>query len=383
MVNKERIVETFLSFVHTDSHSRDERAMADLVRRLCEEIGAGVEEDDAGEAVGGNAGNVIARLPGTLPGRPFMLSAHMDTVTPGEGVRATLEDGKVRTDGTTILGGDDKAGCAVLIETMRVLGEGRFDHTGVEAVFSICEEVGLLGAKHVDASRLEARRGLVFDAETPTEAYTKGPASSSIEFQVHGLEAHAGVAPEQGISAIRVAAEGIAAMRLGRVDDDTTANIGRIEGGTRTNIVPNLVTLRGEARSFVEEKLEAQLAHMRECLETAAARYEVTVDGVTTRARVETKVERSYAAMEVPDDAPVVRMAKQAAKNLGFEIETKASGGGADCNIFNERGIECVNVGCGERAIHTVNEWADVADMVRAAELAIEVIRLHAEAERA
>lgn len=378
MVNRERIVETFLSFVRTDSHSRDERRMADLVRRYCEELGATVEEDNAGAAVGGNAGNLVARLPGTIKGRPFMLSSHMDTVTPGEGVRPKVEGDKVRTDGTTILGGDNKTGVAVIVETMRMLREENIPHTGVEAVFSICEEVGLLGAKHVDASRLEARQGIVFDAESPTELYIKGPASSSIAFTIYGLEAHAGVAPEQGISAIKIAAEAIAEMKLGRIDADTTANIGCIEGGTRTNIIPNLVTVRGEARSFVEEKLEAQLAHMRECMERAAAKCQVTVDGVKTNARVETKVERSYAAMNVPDSAHVVKLVKEAAGNLGFEVKTLASGGGSDANIFNEQGIECANLGCGERAIHTVNEWADINDMCRAAELAIEVIKLNA-----
>lgn len=380
MVNKERIVETFLSFVRTDSHSRDERRMADLVRRYCEELGASVEEDAAGAAVGGNAGNIIARLPGNVPGRPFMLSAHMDTVTPGEGIKATVEDGRVRTDGTTILGGDDKTGLTVIIETMRLLQEEKIPHTGIEAVISICEEVGLLGAKEVDTSRLDARQGLIFDAESPTELYTKGPASSSVEFEIHGLEAHAGVAPEQGISAIVIAAQGIAAMKLGRIDSETTANIGRIEGGGRTNIIPNHVVLRGEARSMVESKMDAQLAHMRECLEEAASKYEVTVDGVTTRARVETRIERSYAAMDVPESSQVVRLVKEAAQGLGFEVQVLASGGGCDANIFNERGIECANLGCGERAIHTVNEWADIADMVRATELAIEVIRLNAKA---
>jgi tripeptide aminopeptidase len=382
MVNKERILETFLSFVRTDSHSRDERKMADLVRRYCEELGATVEEDNAGEAVGGNAGNIIARLPCTVSGgRPFMLSAHMDTVTPGEGVQPRVEDGRVRTDGRTILGGDDKTGVAVVIETMRVLQEQKIPHAGVEAVISICEEVGLLGAKEVDTSRLKARHGLIFDAESPTHLYTKGPASSSVEFVIHGLEAHAGVAPEQGISAIKIAAEGIAVMKLGRIDEETTANIGVIEGGGRTNIITNRVTLRGEARSFVESKMEAQLAHMRKCLEEAAAKYEVTVEGVTTRGRVETKIEKSYSAMDVADSSLVVELVKGAAKRLGFEVETLASGGGCDANIFNGQGIECANLGCGERAVHTVNEWADIADMCRAAELAVEVIKLNAEAK--
>jgi tripeptide aminopeptidase len=160
MVNKERIIETFLSFVHTDSHSRDERRMADLVRRYCEELGASVEEDAAGAAVGGNAGNIIARLPGSVAGRPFMLSAHMDTVTPGEGIKATVEDGRVRTDGTTILGGDDKTGLTVIIETMRLLQEEKIPHTGIEAVISICEEVGCSARKRLTRRASKRVKGL-------------------------------------------------------------------------------------------------------------------------------------------------------------------------------------------------------------------------------
>src|SRR5215213_6773332 len=373
MINQERIKNLLLELVQIDSVSREERDVAERIRALCEEMGAEVFVDDAGQKAGGNTGNVIARFPGTLAdAEPVMMSAHMDTVVPGKNVKPIVEGDIIRTDGTTVLGGDDKSGCAVIIETIRSLQEQSIPHAPIDAVFSICEEVGLLGAKHLDMSKVRARYGIVFDSDDPGFLFTKGPSANHFEFKIHGLESHAGVAPEQGISAIRIAAEAIAAMKLGRIDEETTANIGVIQGGEATNIITNLVTLRGEARSLDDAKLEAQTAHMVKCLEDAAAKYEVTVDGVTTKARVESEVSREYYAMDVPDDSRVVRLVKEAASRMGLKVETMASGGGCDANIFNKRGIECANL--------TVKEWLDVKDMYASAEMTLEIMRLNGEA---
>src|SRR3954466_16192082 len=278
MINQERIKNLLLELVQIDSHSRHERDVAERIKKHCEEMGAEVEIDDAGEKVGGNSGNVIARFKGTIPdAEPIMMSAHMDTVVPGENVKPVIEGDIIRTDGSTVLGGDDKSGCAVIIETIRCLQEQNIPHTDIEAVFSICEEVGLLGAKHLDVSKIRSKYGIVFDSDDPGFLFTKGPSANHLEFKVYGLESHAGVAPEQGISAIKIAAEAISAMKLGRIDEETTANIGVIQGGEATNIITNFVLLRGEARSLDDSKLEAQSAHMVKCLEDAAAKYEVTV----------------------------------------------------------------------------------------------------------
>jgi tripeptide aminopeptidase len=380
MINQERIKNLLLELVQIDSVSREERDVAERVKQICEELGAEVFIDDAGSKVGGNTGNVIARFPGTVnAAEPIMMSAHMDTVVPGRGVKPVVEGDIIRTDGTTVLGGDDKSGCAVIIETIRCLLEQNIPHAPIDAVFSICEEVGLLGAKHLDMSKVRAKYGIVFDSDDPGFLFTKGPSANHFEFTIHGLESHAGVAPEQGISAIKIAAEAIAAMKLGRIDEETTANIGAIRGGEATNIITNLVTLKGEARSLDDSKLEAQTAHMVKCLEDAAAKYEVTVDGVTTKARVESEVTREYYAMDVSDDSRVVRLVIEAAARMGLDVKTLASGGGCDANIFNKRGIECANLGTGMRAIHTVKEWLDVKDMYASAEMTLEIMRLNGE----
>ena len=381
MINQERIKNLLLELVQIDSVSREERDVARRIKAYCEELGAEVYIDGAGEQVGGNTGNVIARFPGTLPtAEPIMMSAHMDTVVPGKGVKPIVEGDIIRTDGSTVLGGDDKSGCSVIIETIRCLQEQNIPHAPIDAVFSICEEVGLLGAKHLDMSKVRARYGIVFDSDDPGFLFTRGPSADHFEIRIHGLESHAGVAPEQGISAIRVAAEAIMNMKLFRIDEETTANIGVIRGGEATNIITNLVTLKGEARSLDDAKLDAQTAHIIKCCEDAAAKYEVTVEGVTTKASVESKVTREYHAMDVSDDSRVVRLVKEAAARMGLKVETMASGGGCDANIFNRRGIECANLGTGMRAIHTVKEWLDVKDMYASAEMTLEIMRLNGEA---
>ena len=210
------------------------------------------------------------------------------------------------------------------------------------------------------------------------ELITRAPAANRMQFTVHGLEAHAGLAPEQGISAVQVAAEAIAAMRLGRVDAATTANVGRIEGGLASNIIPNRVVVRGETRSLTLEALERQTRHMLECFETAASRHSVTVAGTTHVARVEARVERDYEPLAVADDTRIVRLVRGAAGRLTTSFRTRATGAASDANVFGGRGLEVANLGCGMRQIHTVNEWVDVNDIVATTELLVETVRLHA-----
>lgn len=378
MIDRTRLVAEFLELVRIDSLSRREGRIAKRLGETLTGLGAAVEEDDAGQKVGGEAGNLLAKLPGTVPGAPaLLLCAHMDTVVPGENVKPVVSGDVIRTDGTTVLGGDDKSGLVAILETLRVLREDRIPHGPIDVLFTICEEYGLLGAKHFDAGRLRARTGLVLDVDGACELVVRAPAANKMVFTVHGLEAHAGVCPEQGISAIKVAGEAIAAMRLGRIDAETTANLGLIEGGLAVNIVPNRVRLRGEARSLSLQKLEAQTDHMRRCFEEAAARHRTRVGERLHTARAETRVERDYDRLDLPVDAPIVRLTERAAANLGKPFTTRATGGGSDANVLNGRGLQVANLACGMREIHTVNEWIDVKDMVATTELLLETVRLH------
>jgi tripeptide aminopeptidase len=305
----------------------------------------------------------------------------MDTVGPGEGVKPIVEGDIIRTDGTTVLGGDDKSGIAIIIELMRCLKEQGIPHPDIEAVFTICEEVGLLGSKNVDVSRLRARYGLVLDSDDPGFLFTRGPATNHIEVVIRGLEAHAGIAPEEGISAIQVASEAISQMKLGRIDHETTANIGLIGGGIAFNVVPNEVWLKCEARSIDIDKLTAQTEHMVQCFKDAVAKHSVAINGKTTEARAEIQVERQYERLYLSDEEPIVNLVKQAASNLGLQCQTMPIGGGCDANIFSSRGITVANLGTGMRAIHTVNEWVDVKDLYKGAEIMLEILRLAGQAK--
>ncbi|MFQ5904285.1 MAG: M20/M25/M40 family metallo-hydrolase, partial [Candidatus Binatia bacterium] len=238
MIQKERLRDLLIELVQIDSISRKEREIALRLKREMEELGGEVWIDDCGEKVSGNVGNVIARFHGNSPGsEPIFLSAHMDTVVPGEGVVPVLEGNILRSDGRTVLGGDDKSGVAIICEALRTIRENNIPYSDIDVVFTICEEAGLLGARYLDVSCLRARSGLVLDSDSIGFLFTRAPAANHLEFKIRGLEAHAGVCPENGISAIQVAALGISRMRLGRIDGETTANIGLIEGGAAVNIV--------------------------------------------------------------------------------------------------------------------------------------------------
>jgi tripeptide aminopeptidase len=377
-VNHERLKALFLELVQIDSISRRERDVAARLQRELEATGAACQFDSAGDKVKGNTGNLIARIKGTVKAAPLLLCAHMDTVVPGEGVKPIVEGDIVRTDGTTVLGGDDKSGCAIICEVIRQLHEQKIPHGPLDVVFTICEEVGLLGAKYLDLNLIEAREGLVYDSDSPGYLFVRAPGAYAVSFTVRGLEAHAGMAPERGISAIQVASQAIAAMKLGRIDDETTANLGTIQGGRALNIIPNEVVVRGEARSRDAAKLKAQVDHMIECFKDAVSRASVTLDGKRYQAELQYRAGAEYEAMNVPDDAPIVRKVVEAARRAGRIVKPEAMGGGCDANILNQRGLVVANLGTGMRDIHTVREWLDVNDMIATAEVTLELIKLQA-----
>jgi tripeptide aminopeptidase len=378
LIKQDRLKNLLIQLIKIDSLSRKERNVALRLQREMESLGAEVWIDDAGEKVGGDTGNLIAHFRGTALGAsPLLLSAHMDTVVPGEGIVPVLDGDILRTDGRTVLGGDDKSGVAIICEVLRVVKENQIPCSEIDVVFTICEEAGLIGAKCLDVSRLRARTGLVLDSDSVGFLFTKAPAANRMEFRIRGLEAHAGVCPEKGVSAIKVAAEGVARMQLGRIDDETTANIGVIEGGMAVNIVPNSVVLRGEARSHSEEKLERQTQHMLQCLQEAAARHVLELDGKHFQATVEAQIDRDYDRMHVPDDSAIVRLVQAAARNLRVELKTLATGGGCDANVLNRKGLQVANLSTGMREIHTVNEWLDLKDLYLSAEMVLEIVRLN------
>lgn len=375
MINRERLAETFKFLVEIDSVSKNEKDVSLEIKKILESMGAETIVDRAGEKAGSNTGNLIARFDGNIDASPLLFSAHMDTVEPGTGITAVFKDGVFTSDGTTILGADDKSAIAIYLEMMRVLQENNLPHCPIEFVFTICEEIGLLGAKNLDMSLIAAKYGYVLDTENMEGIVTRAPAANSLEFKIHGREAHAGASPEKGINAILLASQAIAGLELGRIDHETTCNIGMIEGGIATNIVPNLVRVKGEARSLDSGKLNKVSNNIVKSFKDVVGTY--PKGSAEDLPRLELRIEKDFSSTDIPEDHPVVLLAQNAAANLGRKMAATTSGGGSDANIFFEKGIVTGVIGTGMLDIHTVRESIRLDDMVYTSELLLEIIRLH------
>ena len=355
-INSERLLATFCELVRIDNPSGGEAAMAAHLIERCTALGMTCEQDALG--------NVVARLAGD--GTPFLLNAHMDSVAPCHGKQPVVRDGVVYSAGDTVLGADDLAAIAVFLEGIQATLESGLPHRAVELVLTVQEEVGLKGARELDYSGLQAKQGLAFDLNGPVGNICVGsPAHDSFTATIHGAAAHAGVEPEKGISAIQVAAAAIAAMPLGRLDDETTANIGSIVGGKANNIVPDTAIIKGETRSRSLAKLDAQWAAMQNALETAAARFGATVDIEYTR---------HYEASVLAHDAPIVHLVSAAIRAVGLHPEFVVTGGGSDVSIISSRGIETANLSIGYQKIHSVEEHIAISELESAARIVLNLL---------
>ncbi len=380
MIQTERMTSHLTDIIRIDSPSRREKNVALRLKKDMRDLGAECFYDDAGDKVGGDVGNLIVRIPGKKKNAPpFFLCSHMDTVSPGEGINPRVENGLMKSDGSTILGSDDKSGVSIIVEVLRALKENDIACSDIEVAFTICEEVGLLGAKYLDASKFKSPYGIVLDSSTPQRLVLSCPCSDMMDVKIHGVEAHAGLCPENGISAIEVLSDAIAKMNLGRIDDETTANIGKVKGGSAVNIVPGIVEVRAEARSHDRKKLDAQINHMRDCFLEAALNRKLTLEGQQLGAKAEIEVNHIYPAMKVSPEAKVTKLVLEASANLNHNIEFHTSGGGCDANYINEKGIECVNLGTGMYELHTVNEYLVLDEFEKSAQIVLETIKLHSQ----
>ncbi len=362
-------LDLFAELAALPSPSGDERAVADAVIRYLHDLALEVEEDGAGAAVGSTIGNLLCRLEphgANGGGLPLFFCAHLDTVPPEGPIEPEVDDGVVRNGAGTILGADNKAAVAVMLEAVRrVLVEGR-PHAGIELLFTPKEEVGLLGAGAFDHTRLRASVGYVFDQAGPIgEVILGAPHAHSLQARFHGRASHAGMYPEEGRSAIAAASRAIADLRLGRLDEETTANVGTIEGGTARNIVPEWCTFTAEARSHDERKLADVVQEMLDAIAFAAGVEEC---------EVETEVDKSYSGYRFRRDDRAVSLASEALSRAGYRPTYTLSGGGADANVFNERGLSCVNLANGMAQIHTPDEHIAVADLDGMVEVALALV---------
>ncbi|WP_339227897.1 M20/M25/M40 family metallo-hydrolase [Oceanobacillus sp. FSL K6-2867] len=367
-VNQERLVEEFIELVKIDSETKFETEIAEVLKDKFAKLGVEVYEDESKDKTGHGAGNLICTLKGNAEGADTIyFTSHMDTVVPGRGIQPSIKDGYITSDGTTILGADDKAGLAAMLEAIRVIKENNIEHGDIQFVITVGEESGLVGAKELDSSRIHAKYGYALDSDGDVgDIVVAAPTQAKVFAVIKGKTAHAGLEPEKGISAITLAAKAISKMPLGRIDEETTANIGRFEGGKQTNIVVDHVEILAEARSLVPEKMDAQVAKMKEAFESTAAEYGGSAD-------VTIKVMYPGFSQQAGDQ--VVEVARKAAESIGRESKLLKSGGGSDANVIAGFGIPTVNLAVGYEGIHTTNERIAVADLVKVTELVTAIIK--------
>lgn len=370
-VNEERLVARFMELVQIDSETRNEAKIQEYLKKEFSALGLEVKEDNTMGETGFGANNLICTLTGNPEIEPFFFSCHMDTVTPGNGIKPIIKENIIYSDGTTILGADDKAGIAIMFEVIQLIQELTTPHGTVEFIISVGEESGLVGANAFDVKQLSSAFGFVLDTGGPVGSITVGsPTQYRIEAIINGVTAHAGVAPEKGVSAAQIAANAIHQMKLGRIDSETTANIGFIKGGTATNIVMDRLEIIAEARSINPDACEEQVQHMVETFEQVAKEMGGSATVLT---------EKKYSGYRFDGATPIVQIAAKAIEKIGLTPNLQISGGGSDANVFNGKGKPTTNLAIGYEKIHTVHEFLPIAEFTKAAEMAYQIVTILSE----
>lgn len=361
VLNKDRIFEEFKELVAIPCHSTKERQIFEVVKAKLEALGFNVEEDDAASKLDSECGNMWAFLPGNKAGATkVLLSGHLDGVEPCGGTTVVRKDGILYSDGTTILGSDDKSGVVAILEGVRMIREENAEHGDIQVLLTIAEEGGVNGSRCMNKSKLNADVGYALDSEgAPGEIIVGAPGQYKYSIKVIGKTAHGGMEPEKGINSVMVAAKALAEVkRYGRIDEETTANIGIINGGIATNIVPALVEIQGDARSRNSEKLIAIRDEIVNTICTAVEKQ---------GAKAEADVVLKYNSFLVDENSKVVELAKDACAQFGFEPNVGLTGGGSDANFINAYGVPCVILGTGMSNVHTVDEYIKEEDLYNSA----------------
>jgi len=375
MIKRERLLAEFFELMRIDSPTKNERQIADFLKDRLKSLSMEVTEDKAGLVIGGNCGNVLAYLKGNLPKAPILLlSAHMDTVQPCLNIEPVLHEGLITSAGSTILGADDKSGIAPILEALRTIQEQNIPHGDIQVILSVAEEGGLNGSKNLDRTLLQADLGFVLDSGgKPGKIILEAPGQDRINVTIKGKASHAGVAPEDGISSIVAAAKAIASLKIGRIDEETTSNIGTIQGGLATNIVADCVEITCEARSRNLGKMESQTAQMCETFKRCAEEM---------GAIAEMEVKRAYDPYRLAEESQIAVLAAQAARSAGLTAVFGATGGGSDANYYNRYGVPCAVLGTGMQKSHTTEECLEEEDLYQSAKLVVEIIKAVARVEK-
>jgi len=368
-LDREFLAETFTTLCEISSPSRREGNIAAWLCNRLKELGAdSIFIDNSSTGTGSETGNIIARFNGNQPGRDgFFLSCHMDTVEPADNVRVCRHGDTFTSAGDTILGADDKSGIAAIIGMIAHLKQHKIDHPTLEIVLTTCEEVGLLGAKHLEYRQLQTPYGYALDSIGTNHVITGAPAANKINVEIQGLAAHAGLCPEAGINALSIAAKALSSLEIGRLDNESTCNFGIIEGGIATNIVPERIRLKGEVRSHNPEKLQQHTEKIFACFRTTIEDWpQRNGEG---RPKVRLDIVDNYPAMSLHSDMPVIQHIARAAARIDRQLDYSIAGGGSDANIFNSFGLPTAIVASGMNKVHTLEEQLELNDLVELTEL--------------
>ena len=356
MIDQDRIVNSFCELVKIDSPSDEEEEVAQYLIPILENLGFSVARDAHG--------NVIASEEGDSP---LLLSAHMDTVEPGRGIVPSIKDDRIVSDGTTILGGDCKAGVAAILEGVTSVKEEKKSHRPLQIVFTRGEEIGLVGASNLDWNMIHCDEAVVFDGNGPVNRITGcSPTYMRFDVDIVGRAAHAGVEPEKGLSAIRIATDIINQLPQGRLDDETTFNVGSISGGSVRNAVPSTAMFGGEFRSMNSETVDSLHMQLLDTLEQARQKY--------TEAIIAEELEVMFQMYNLDPEESIVQLATRVMRDMGMPPDIRPSGGGTDGNVFRLNGIANVVVGMSTNEMHSVNEYVIIPDLVNTARFCQEVI---------
>lgn len=373
MINPERLILEFKTLLSIESPSLKEGKLAYYLADLFDALGYVSFFDRSSEATGSEVGNLILKIPGSIESTPLLFCAHLDTVGPYENLEIIEEGDILKSNGKTILGADDKAGIAILVEIAKILKENPFPHPPLEIVFTTAEEIGLLGAKNLDFKHLKASYGFILDAENPEDIILAAPSSYQFILKVYGKSAHAGIEPEKGINAIKILAQIVANLPTGRLDEETTMNIGKINGGNYVNIVPDLAFVEGEIRSHNENKLENLKKEIEEITNDIISNYPHRIENLPS---YHIHFKNVFKAFRIAEGDPLVKLVKKAGENLGLDLKFKIKEGGSDANVFNERGIKSLILGTGMQRVHTTEEFIKKSDLIKAANLVLEIIKI-------
>ncbi len=368
MINTDRLFNTLYDLLKINSPSGSEKEVADYVVGRFEQIGASVRVDDTSAKTGANTGNVIAEIKGKTDGDAILFTAHMDTIQPTDKLKIIEEGDIIKTDGTTILGADNKAGIAVILEMAQALVEEDIDHVPVEIVFSVSEEIGLIGANALDLNSIKSKMSFCFDGGGYAGLMImQAPTQEVLDVTFTGKAVHAGIEPEKGANAIYAAAKAIAQFPQGRIDEETTANLGVIYGGDATNVVAEKAGYNLEVRSHNDETLQVILDKVKADVLAAAKE---------TNTEVKIEQNTAFKGFKIGEDDPVVKITSQAMADIGVKPSYSISGGGSDANVFNQKGISTLTLSMGASGAHSTTEHILKDELVKNAELALQIVKV-------